>query len=71
MSDFLVNGRNPIDWLVDRFQVKKDPDSSILNDPNPEIERMGGILAILKRLSFVVAESLDVISKIPPVEKLE
>jgi predicted helicase len=71
LSDLLINGRNPVDWIVDRFQVKNDPDSGIRNDPNPEIERMGGILATLKRLSYVVDKSLDVISKMPPVEKLE
>lgn len=69
LADFLINGRNPVDWLVDRFQVKKDADSGIVNDPNTEIQRMGGILSTLKKVSYVVSESLDIISKIPAIDK--
>jgi predicted helicase len=67
LMEFLINGRNPIDWLVDRFQVKKDVNSGIVNDPNVEIERLGGILATLKRVSFVVAESQLVVKNMPPI----
>jgi predicted helicase len=31
---YLINGKTPIDWVVDRYVVNDDSDSGILNDPN-------------------------------------
>ena len=31
---YQVNGRSPIEWAVDRYQVRQDKASSIINDPN-------------------------------------
>jgi predicted helicase len=32
--DYTINGKSPLDWVVDRYQVKEDSDSGIVNDPN-------------------------------------
>ena len=29
-----VNGRIPLEWYIDRYKIKTDKESSILNDPN-------------------------------------
>jgi predicted helicase len=71
LSEMLVNGRNPIDWMIDRFQVKTDPESGLLNDPNPEIDLMGGIIASLKRVSFVVDETGKLMNKMPAIEEID
>jgi predicted helicase len=31
---YLVNGKSPIEWIMDRYLVKEDTDSGNLNDPN-------------------------------------
>jgi len=31
---YLVNGKSPIEWVMDRYMVKEDADSGIANDPN-------------------------------------
>ena len=31
---YVVNGRTPLDWFRDRYKIKRDKDSGILNDPN-------------------------------------
>ena len=33
-QNYVVNGRSPIDWMIDRYQVKVDEKSGITNDPN-------------------------------------
>ena len=71
LDEMLVNGRNPIDWMIDRFQVKKDPESGLVNDPNSEIELMGGILTALKKVSFVVDESRKLLAKMPPIDQID
>ena len=30
---YVVNGRTPLEWFIDRYKIKKDPNSGILNDP--------------------------------------
>ena len=31
---YVVNGRTPLEWFIDRYKIKKDTDSGIINDPN-------------------------------------
>jgi predicted helicase len=66
-QDFTVNGRSPIDWAIDRYQVKTDSSSEIINDPNEELLQHGGVISILKRLTFVSSESLRIIENMPPI----
>ncbi|MCR5834638.1 MAG: DEAD/DEAH box helicase family protein [Selenomonadaceae bacterium] len=32
--EYVVNGRSPLEWIIDRYQVKTDAASGITNDPN-------------------------------------
>ena len=31
---YVVNGRTPLEWYIDRYRIKKDKESGIVNDPN-------------------------------------
>lgn len=31
---YVVNGRSPLEWFIDRYYIKTDKDSGIVNDPN-------------------------------------
>ena len=31
---YIINGKSPIDWVIDRYILKNDVDSDITNDPN-------------------------------------
>ena len=64
---YQVNGRSPIEWAVDRYQVRQDKASSIINDPNlwaPENPRY--IPDLIKRLVTLSVESLNLINELPP-----
>ena len=64
---YQVNGRSPIEWAVDRYQVRQDKDSGIVNDPNlwaPENPRY--IPALVKRLVTLAVESQNLIAALPP-----
>ena len=67
-QDFTVNGRSPIDWAIDRYQVKTDTSSGIVNNPNIELLNLGGVISIIKRLAYVSSESLKIIQKMPSIE---
>ena len=31
---YVVNGRTPLEWYIDRYRIKQDKESGIVNDPN-------------------------------------
>ena len=64
--DYVVNGRSPLEWAVDRYQVRTDKASGIVNDPNlwaPENPRY--IPNLCKRLVTLSLESLRLIARLP------
>ncbi len=64
---YQVNGRSPLDWAVDRYQVRTDKASGIVNDPNlwaPGNPRY--IPDLLKRLVTLSVETLNLIDALPP-----
>ena len=63
---YQVNGRSPIEWAVDRYQVRQDKASGIVNDPNlwaPENPRY--IPDLVKRLVTLSIDSLNLIAALP------
>jgi hypothetical protein len=66
--DYIVNGRSAIEWIMERYQVKVDKNSGIVNDPNLYAEEMGQPDYILKLLLSVIAVSVrtqEIVSKLP------
>lgn len=73
--DYVVNGRSPIEWVLDRYQVKTDKASGIVNDPNTaDPDLLSGIehgtaralATLIKRLTTLSLESLRLIAQLPP-----
>ena len=63
---YQVNGRSPIEWAVDRYQVRTDKASGIVNDPNlwaPDNPRY--IPDLIKRLITLSINSLNLINALP------
>ena len=63
-----MNGRSPIEWAIDRYQVRQDKASGIVKDPNlwaPENPRY--IPDLIKRLVTLSIESLALIAALPPL----
>lgn len=67
-QDFTINGRSPIDWAIDRYQVKTETSSGLANDPNSELLNLGGVVATIKRLAYVSSKSLEIIQNMPSIE---
>lgn len=67
---YLVNGRTPIEWMVDRYNRQEDKGSEkkqgsgIINDP---LEQMTGqeVIDLIRRLVHVGVDSDRIISKLP------
>ncbi|MBR4152493.1 MAG: hypothetical protein IKT98_05985, partial [Selenomonadaceae bacterium] len=70
-SVWRVNGRSALEWIVDRYQIKKDPASGILNDPNAWAVEHGNpryILDLILSSITVSLKTLDIIESLPEVD---
>ena len=66
--EYVVNGRSPIEWVVDRYQIKVDKDSGIVNDPNKWLEESGNeryIVDLILKVVTVSMETQKIVAKLP------
>lgn len=64
---YIVNGRSGIEWVMDRYKIKKDKNSGLINDPN----LYKGSKYIFDLLQSVIAVSVKSIKLIESLPKLE
>ena len=62
---YVVNGRTPLEWFVDRYKIKRDKESGILNDPNGWFEDPRDLVTAIKRIVHVSVESTRIIEGLP------
>ena len=68
--DWQVNGKSPIEWIMERYAVTVNRDSEIRNDPNEwckEIKQPRYILELIGRIVNVSIQTLDLIAALPPL----
>lgn len=69
--DYVVNGRSPLEWIIDRYQVKTDKASGIVNDANAwgiEHGKPRYILDLILSSITVSLRTLDIVEALPAVE---
>lgn len=67
--DYVVNGRSAIEWLMDRYQVRTDKASGIVNDPNEYSDDPRYIVDLVKRVVTVSIDTLDFVQMLPPLNE--
>ena len=70
--EYIVGPRSALAWLIDRYQVKSDKDSGIVNDPNDwgtEIGNPRYIIDLVKRVTTVSVETMAIVRTLPPLEE--
>jgi predicted helicase len=63
-----VNGRPAIEWIIDRYQVRTDPDSGIANDPNVYSDEPRYIIDLLRRIITVSLKTLAITDRLQELE---
>ena len=66
--DYVVNGKSAVEWVMERYQVKTDKDSGIVNDPNAWSDDPRYILDLVKRVVRVSMETLRIVGELPKLE---
>ena len=62
---YVVNGRTPLEWFIDRYKIKRDKESGILNDPNGWFEDPRDLVTAIQRIVYVSMESTRIIEGLP------
>ena len=64
---YVVNGRTPLEWAIDRLRIRQDRESGIINDPNAWFANSPvELVAHLKRLVHVSVETARLVEGLPP-----
>jgi len=78
-QDYLLGSRSGLDWLLDRYLVKTDKASGIVNDPNDWMaEGAGGgptasaqpryLLDLIARITTVSVRTQEIVASLPPLD---
>lgn len=68
--EYKLGSRSAIDWVVDRYYVRVDKASGIVNDANAWGEEHGNpryILELIQRLVTVSLRTVDIVESLPPL----
>ena len=69
--EYIVNGRSPLEWIIDRYQVKVDKASGIENNPNlwcEEHDNPKYIFNLILSCLTVSLKTLDIVDSLPTVD---
>lgn len=66
---YVVNGRSAIEWLMDRYQVRTDKASGIVNDPNDYSDDPRYIVDLVKRVVTVSMRTREIVGSLPPLNE--
>jgi len=67
---YVVNGKSPIEWIMERYQVKTDEKSNILNNPNLWCKENSDPKYIYNLLLSVITLSIStskIVSELPDI----
>ena len=62
---YVVNGRTPLEWFIDRYKITQDKNSGIINDPNGWFENPRDLITAIERIVYVSVESTRIIESLP------
>ena len=68
--DYKLGTRSGIDWIIDRYYIKTDKASGIVNDPNAWADEHNDpryILDLIGRVTTLSLRTLDIIDALPPL----
>jgi predicted helicase len=70
---YMLGSRSAVEWIIDRYQVKTDKASGIVNDPNDWSREVSGpryILDLLARIVTVSLKTMEIVDVLPALEVL-
>ena len=69
-DEYMLGSRSALAWIIDRYQVKKDKASGIVNDPNDWADEVGNpryIVDLIAKVTRVAVETVRIVQGIREV----
>lgn len=63
--DYVVNGRTPLEWYMDRYKVSTNKKSGIVNDPNKWFDKPEDLVTAIRRIVYVSVETTRIVNAFP------
>ena len=66
-DEYMLGSRSALAWIIDRYQVKKDKASGIVNDPNDwadEVDNPRYIVDLIAKVTRVAVETVRIVESI-------
>lgn len=73
-SNYKIGGRSPLEWVIDRYYVKTDKASGIVNDPNDwlrEQHKPRYVVDLIRSLITVSMHTQELVAALPTYDPLE
>jgi predicted helicase len=70
--EYVVNGKPAIEWIIERYQVTRDKDSGIVNDPNDwckEHKQPRYIVDLIARVVRVSIQTMKIVKGLPALNE--
>ncbi len=67
---YTLGSRSAIEWIIDRYQIRTDKASGIVNDPNTYSDNPAYIIDLLKRIVTVSLETMRIVDGLPPIPEM-
>ncbi|WP_228986294.1 type ISP restriction/modification enzyme [Micromonospora sp. DH13] len=68
---YQLGARSAVEWIIDRYQVKTDKDSGIINDPNDWSDDARYVVDLIKRIVTVSLETMKIVDALPDLDFLD
>lgn len=68
--EYVVNGKTALEWLVDRYQIRTDKNTKIINDPNEYSEDPRYIVNLVKSVVAVSVRTMEIVRNLPKLNDL-
>ena len=62
---YVVSERATLEWYINRYKIKRDKESGIVNDLNGGFEDPQDLVAAIERIVYVSVESTRIIEGLP------
>ena len=62
---YQVNGRTPLEWFIDRYKIKQDKRSGIVNDANGWFDDPRELITAIRRIVHVSLETVRIVEDLP------
>jgi predicted helicase len=72
--DYMLGSRSALEWIIDRYQVKVDKASGIVNDPNDWCDEHNDptyIVELIKKITTVSVETMKLVEQLGAVQPTE